>query len=408
MNILILSDGFPPLSNAGAENMAYVIAQEYKKQGHLVHVITINSELKNGDVKKISYEELVVHQVGSSYNRHLVAYVSLYNPWVLSAIKDILSESNFEFAHLHNIHAHISYSVISLLKDHKMKLILSLHDAMSIEYGKFTQGINSNDLSNNPKVNKKINPFKSFMNNKKSYNPFRNTIIKYFLKKVNKVVTDSYELKLLLNANGIENLEALNSGIPSFNKRSTALKINSFREKYNINETDHILFWAGRLSEAKGSIQVIQVLEKLIQNNYNVKLFVAGKKIFKGHKLEKHMIFADWLNMEDMSKAYNITDITLVPSICYDMFPTVILESMQEGTPVIATCFGGSKEAVVHGETGYIVNPFDIENFYEKICKILDNNQLQKTMALNCVRVFQDKFTVEICANKYFKIMESL
>ena len=132
---------------------------------------------------------MTIYQIGSSYNRYLIAYLGLYNPWVLKSIKLILKDNEFDFAHLHNIHAHISYAVISLLNSMGIKQIMTAHDYMSIDYGKFTQGINPKDLSKNVRINPKINPFKTFLNYKRSYNPFRNIIIKYYLNKLDKIVT---------------------------------------------------------------------------------------------------------------------------------------------------------------------------------------------------------------------------
>ena len=114
MHILVLSDNFMPLSNA--ERVAYLMAREYVSLGHQVSVITIDKQLERGKVNKLIYNGITIYQIGSSYNRYLIAYLSLYNPWVLKSIKLILNDNKFDFAHLHNIHAHISYAVISILK----------------------------------------------------------------------------------------------------------------------------------------------------------------------------------------------------------------------------------------------------------------------------------------------------
>ncbi len=408
MNILVLTDNFPPLFNAGAERIAYLLSKEYVVKGFLVDVITIDNNLKNGVIKTLTYEGLTVYQIGSNYNNQFQAYISLYNPWVIDAIKIILRKSSYDIAHLHNIHAHISYNVISLLKKYRIKSILTAHDAMSIEYGKFTQGIDSNDLSKIPKVNKRINPFKSFMSHKRGYNPFRNIVIRYYLNKLDKVITVSHEQELLLNVNGIKNTYTINNGITKPNMDFSENDIGLFKDKYSIKDGERILLWAGRLSKAKGSNQVIEVIKRLIKNNYKVKLLVAGNNIFQGHELEKYIVPTGWLDERIMKIAYKVSDITLIPSICYDMFPTVILESMREGTPTIAGCFGGAKEAVEDGKSGYIINPFDTDIFYTKICNILDDEALYTRMSQKSKEIFYDKLTINICAGKYMKLVSSL
>ena len=44
-----------------------------------------------------------------------------------------------------------------------------------------------------------------------------------------------------------------------------------------------------------------------------------------------------------------------------DPFPTVNLESMALGVPVIGTRLGGTPEAIVTRD-GFLVNPFDVED----------------------------------------------
>lgn len=98
MKIVVLIDKFPPLSNAGAEKIAFSLSQEYCKLGHTVVVITINEKLKRGEIKKILFQSLEIYQIGSSYNPQLISYVSLYNPWVIKSIKKILMQNSFDFA----------------------------------------------------------------------------------------------------------------------------------------------------------------------------------------------------------------------------------------------------------------------------------------------------------------------
>ena len=403
MHILVLSDNFMPLSNA--ERVAYLMTKDYLNSGHEVSVITINSNLSNGEVKKMNYEGMTIYQIGSSYHRYLIAYLSLYNPWAVNAIRKILNDNEFDFAHLHNIHTHISYSVISLIRNRNIKQIMTAHDYMSIDYGKFTQGIDSNDLSESPKIHAKLNPFKTFWNYKKSYNPFRNIVIKFFLNKLHKIITVSQAQDFLLRENGINNTFTINNGILKYDNIIGDNEIKFFKEKYHINEGEKIILWAGRLSDAKGAKQVLEVLNRLSNADYNVRLLVVGGDIFKNDKLEKYIISPGWLSSEDMRIAYEISHITLVPSIYPDPFPTVVLESMQSGTPVIATCFGGAKEAIVNGKTGFVVNPFNIDYFYNRITEILDNDELSGDMAKESKKRFDNLFTIDNCIKQYAKFV---
>ena len=106
-----------------------------------------------------------------------------------------------------------------------------------------------------------------------------------------------------------------------------------------------------------------------------------------------------------MNLAYSVSNITLVPSIYLDPFPTVVLESMYIGTPVISSVYTGAKEAIIDGVTGYHVNPFDIDDFSIKTLKILNNSELADSMSYYSVQEFKKRFTAKISVNKYLDLL---
>ena len=87
MNILVLSDFFPPQISAGAENMALELSLGYLKKGNVVTVITINKSLKKGEVKVSEIEGLICYEIGYSYNEKFAAYLGIFNPFLLRIIK---------------------------------------------------------------------------------------------------------------------------------------------------------------------------------------------------------------------------------------------------------------------------------------------------------------------------------
>ena len=106
-----------------------------------------------------------------------------------------------------------------------------------------------------------------------------------------------------------------------------------------------------------------------------------------------------------MNLAYSASDVTLVPSIYLDSFPTVVLESMCLGTPVIASVYSGAKEAVIDGVTGYHVNPFDVDDFSEKTLNILRNLDLSHSMSNKSELEFRKRFALEKCVKQYLELL---
>ena len=366
MHILVLSDFFPPQVNAGAENIAFEISKGYVEKGNQVSIITIKKSLQKGELFVDKKESLTYYQIGFNYNEKLSAYVGLYNPKVLKVINKIILDNDFKVAHIHNIHAYISYSVISLLKKHSIPAILTVHDAMSVDYGKYDQGVYDGDISLNARVSYQASQFKIWCKNWKRYNLLRNFIIKLQFKRLRKIVCVSRELEEFLNANGIKNTQVIYNGLSKV-ERPSGTDIENFRNKMNISSNDKILLFTGRISLAKGFDQVQSLLRRLIVKEKNIKLLIVGKKLKFDSEIEENVINTGWLSKKEMNLAYSASDVTLVPSIYLDPFPTVVLESMCFGTPVIASVYSGAKEAVIDGVTGYHVNPFDIDDFSEKL-----------------------------------------
>lgn len=407
MHILVLSDFFPPQYNAGAENIAYEISMNYVKKEQNVSVISINKLLKKGELISEKKGLITHYQIGFSYNEKFSSYIGAYNPITLKIIKKIILENNFQVAHIHNIHKYISYSVISLLKKHSIPAILTAHDAMSIYYGKFDQGVFNDDTSLDARVIYKVNHVKMFLKYWKRYNIFRNLIIRNQFKKLKKVVCVSKELELLLNVNGIHNTTVINNGVSAPEKPSP-LEVDNFKNKLGIKPQDKILLFAGRISIAKGLHQIESLLERVISINQNIKLLIVGKELNLNKKINSNIINTGWVNKDEMNLAYSISHLTLVPSIYLDPFPTVVLESMSKGIPVIASVYSGAREAIINEHTGYLVNPLNTNDFAIKTLKILDDEDNYCYMSNNSKKEYKNSFTIVDCTNKYLDLLNKM
>jgi glycosyltransferase involved in cell wall biosynthesis len=60
-----------------------------------------------------------------------------------------------------------------------------------------------------------------------------------------------------------------------------------------------------------------------------------------------------------------------------------VLESLASGVPAVVAAKGGPKGIVRHGETGYHAEPKNINDFYEKIICLVDDDDLRSYMGKN-------------------------
>jgi glycosyltransferase involved in cell wall biosynthesis len=69
--------------------------------------------------------------------------------------------------------------------------------------------------------------------------------------------------------------------------------------------------------------------------------------------------FSGALHGEPLLAAYDRASFLVVPSIVIENQPTVILEAMSRGVPVVAAAVGGIPELLTENDTGYLVPPKD-------------------------------------------------
>jgi len=371
MKILFLSDDFPPSSFGGAGVVAHELAVGLYKMGHEIFVITTTrNKLEEG---KSNLDGLKIFKIYSRYNPRWQSWLGTYNPFVVSRFKKIIKGVCPDVVHAHNIHYYLSYYSLKLAKKYSKAVFLTVHDVMPINFGKLL-----------PKTDKyiyKISTAEQIANAGKRYNPFRNLLIRHYLKYVDKIFTVSNSLKKILEINGIGNTETIYNGIDVGEWEMNREEIDKFKQKYNPNKKTVIIFSA-RLIEAKGGDQLMQALA-LVNNSFpDFILLVVGKEWAYTEKIKKmsqnlnigeKVIFTGYLEEYELKLAYNATDISVFPSLCFESFGMGNLGAMACKKPAISSHFGGPSEVVVDGETGYLINPNNVKLMAEKILDLLEN-----------------------------------
>jgi glycosyltransferase involved in cell wall biosynthesis len=99
--------------------------------------------------------------------------------------------------------------------------------------------------------------------------------------------------------------------------------------------------------------------------------------------------------------------VVTVPSLYLDNFPTVNLEAMNAGKPVVGTCFGGTAEIVVSGETGLIVNPRNTLGYAQALVRLLNDSALAKEMGEKGKKRVETVFSLEKQAEAYLSFLNN-
>lgn len=122
--------------------------------------------------------------------------------------------------------------------------------------------------------------------------------------------------------------------------------------------------------------------------------------------LGDRVLFAGY--REDVIDVLDAVDVLLHPS-GVDAFPTALLEAMAARVPVIATAVGGIPEAVVDGETGFLIGaPATAEAVATALEPLLVDPQLRLRMGAQGRERFESEFTVARWIARLLPVYESV
>jgi len=96
-----------------------------------------------------------------------------------------------------------------------------------------------------------------------------------------------------------------------------------------------------------------------------------------------------------------------VPSTCLDACPTVTLEAMASGRPIVGSRIGGIVDQVVDGETGFLVPPGDVAALRQAMARLMADPELRARMGEAAKRKVVE-FQSSAVVNKIEQVYQSL
>lgn len=250
---------------------------------------------------------------------------------------------------------------------------------------------------------------------------FMHKILSYLIaRNSDKVITVSNAVKNHLDSTGYfkKNIEVIYNGVDN-NIFSPKNDSDYIRKEFNIPMDAKIVGMIGRVNAWKGQKDFLKAVEVVLEKHHNVYVMLVGgvfegeewrvdelKEIINNMKNKNRIIFSDY--REDTKNIYTLYDIFVLPSTNPDPLPTVVLESMASGKPIVGYRHGGICEMVSEGHNGLLANVGDTNDLADKINKILSDEQLVKTMSINSLNRQINMFSLKSYINNFEKIYEKI
>lgn len=412
MRILFLNDLSDPRIGSSIRQM-YQEARVLRALGHETALVTATQDASQATPTEI--EGLRTWRLHSDYNVRFRGWVALDNKRVRAGFADALREFHPDVVHSHLVHTHIGYGSLTAANRAGAGVVFTAHDVMTFCYQKLTcfhgGEAAGGALRDYSAYWQKCIPCQRFR-----YNPWRNAAIRRVLANdVHRLTVVSNELGAVLRANRIRVDRTVYNALALQERRVVPDVVAEFRRRFGLTGM-RVIAIGGRLHEQKGVAQLLRMLARLAPELPDLRLIVMGKRdvydrdflaLARELGVAERVVPTGWLDGDDLRAAYAATDVFVTPSICFDTFGLVNLEAMEHEKPVVATVFGGSPEVVVDGETGFVANPFDIEEFSGKIRHLLLDPALRERMGRAGARRLVEKFTIERLTKEFLDEYES-
>jgi colanic acid/amylovoran biosynthesis glycosyltransferase len=173
------------------------------------------------------------------------------------------------------------------------------------------------------------------------------------------------------------------------------------------DNSDSVCF-VGRFVDKKGPYILIEVMNKILKNGFPIKLIMAGdgvlldscKNLVRIYGLDKNIFFPGAVDHTE------IADI-MRGSFCYvqhsitssdgetEGTPVSVMEASLAGLAVISTNHGGIPDIIIHGETGFLVDEFDVNGMIEYLLLLFRNRKLAREMGIRAKKRISENFSLE-------------
>lgn len=206
-------------------------------------------------------------------------------------------------------------------------------------------------------------------------------------------------------------IQVVSNGI---DEKKYAIRIDADRKRLSLGcgpMARPILGWCGRMVPEKGLPVLIKALPQLVGKFPRLLVLLAGdgpmrqelEAIAASEGISAHINFLG--ARTDVAEILQAMDLFVLPSL-REGLPLVILEAMAAGIPVVATDVGGNRQAVVDGQTGFLVPSDNPDALAAAISQLLQDEAMHRRFSEEARRRFAEQFTVSRMVERYQTIYE--
>jgi glycosyltransferase involved in cell wall biosynthesis len=168
----------------------------------------------------------------------------------------------------------------------------------------------------------------------------------------------------------------------------------------------------GRFTKQKGHIYFLEMAYLLLKRDPRCEFILigTGELLPEMKARARDMGLGDRLHFlgprSDVEELLKVMDV-FVSSSLWEGLPTVLLEAMAIGVPVVATSVSGSEELVKDGHTGLLVPPADAGSLSDAVWRLLHDPELAERLVA-AGRQWSRQFAIDSSVEQYEALFESI
>jgi glycosyltransferase involved in cell wall biosynthesis len=188
-------------------------------------------------------------------------------------------------------------------------------------------------------------------------------------------------------------------------------------EDKNFSRPYKILFCAN-MNKEKGPFEILEAAPIVLRKFPNTKFIFVGKgkdleKLKNKSKeigIDKNVDFTGYITLEEKIRIFKKSHVFVFPSSHGEGFPTVILEAMAAGLPIVTTAKAGLRDAIENGKQGLVIDsmPPTPREISAKMIQLIKNKKVMKKMSENNLAEVKDKYDVDVVSKQIEEIYQDI
>ncbi len=402
MNILFFTQLFYPILFGGGEYLFFLLAKELVKRGHTVHVIAQRLS-DTGEFEQV--EGINIHRVGSeiSYSVTLPPTIGTNLRYLISAVKkgrSIIKENRRNgVKRIDIIHSNTFVPALSgylCSKLYGLPHVITFHDVYQASDKKFWKNWMAKQQTDVPVYASSLSKIVERIVLK------LNPAVFHTVSEMSKEDMVNFGVKpdkIMVIPNGIEP-----SSYQQYNIRGGSDITSS---------TEYNAVFVGRLLFYKNVQTVIRAFRKVIVVIPNAKLIIIGdgpskeELLKEAAPIKENVIFTQRIPHDCKVKIIAESSFMVFPSLI-EGFGIAIIEAFACKKPVLVSDIRPQSDIVKDNHSGFLISPFDEEEWANKMIYLFRNIEQQKRMGENAYKEFLNKYEIDAMIIAYLRLYEGL